>query len=257
MDMQHVRQQYDLLLRREARFSDAERIETADFIGFYNATVKRGGIMHAQLDENNANAVIQDAIRLFRGMEGAVSFEWKYFDYDLPADLSERLSAAGFTPEEREAVLVLELANLPDDLRPPIRHDVRRVTDPQHAADVARAVNRAVYSDDDFEWMAQVIQQRMMHDELSFYAVYVDDQPVSMGWIDFIMVFGGLWGGGTMPEYRNRGIYSALVAARAQEAIARGMHYLYIEASPMSRAVLEKRGFRFMAHTTPYLYQIT
>ena len=58
----------------------------------------------------------------------------------------------------------------------------------------------------------------------------------------------GLWGGSTLPEYRKQGLYTALVKARVQEAIERGIRYLTIDASPMSRAVLEKFGFELMAY---------
>lgn len=38
------------------------------------------------------------------------SFEWKLFDYDQPANLLERLKGHGFTVDEEEALLVLEVA---------------------------------------------------------------------------------------------------------------------------------------------------
>ena len=37
-------------------------------------------------------------------------------------------------------------------------------------------------------------------------------------------------------------------AARVQEAKARGIQFLTIDASPMSRAIVEKLGFQFMAY---------
>ena len=85
---------------------------------------------------------------------------------------------------------------------------------------------------------------------MSVYVAYVDGVPASAAWIDFHEnnAFAGLWGGSTLPQYRQRGLYTALVSVRAQEAIARGVRYLTSDASPMSRAVLEKYGFRLLAY---------
>ena len=38
--------------------------------------------------------------------------------------------------------------------------------------------------------------------------------------------FAGLWGGATLEQWRGRGIYRALVAARAYSAIDQGVRYL-------------------------------
>jgi hypothetical protein len=42
-----------------------------------------------------------------------------------------------------------------------------------------------------------------------------------------------------------------LLAARAQEARARGFSLLTVDASPMSRPILEKHGFQHLATSTP------
>ena len=55
--------------------------------------------------------------------------------------------------------------------------------------------------------------------------------------------FASLWGGATLAPYRGRGLYTALVAVRAQEAKARGYQFLTIDASDMSRPICEKQGF--------------
>ena len=39
-------------------------------------------------------------------------WEWKYYSYDRPADLPDRLRRAGFMPDEVEAVPVAEVAAL-------------------------------------------------------------------------------------------------------------------------------------------------
>ena len=58
--------------------------------------------------KTNADAAIADAVEHFRpfGRE----FEWKHYGYDEPRDLTDRLTAAGFTPDEEEALVVGEVS---------------------------------------------------------------------------------------------------------------------------------------------------
>nr|PZN49668.1 MAG: hypothetical protein DIU68_19685 [Chloroflexota bacterium] len=95
-------------------------------------------------------------------------------------------------------------------------------------------------------------------DMLSVYAVYVDGRPVSSAWIYVLpgSRFGSMWGGSTLPAYRGRGIYTALVAARVQEARRRGLRFLTIDAGPMSRPIVEKLGFRFITWTFPCKWRL-
>lgn len=58
-------------------------------------------------------------------------------------------------------------------------------------------------------------------------------------------------GGGTLPEYRGRGVFRALVSHRAVLARDRGFRYLQVDALPASRPILERMGFHAMAGTTP------
>ena len=55
--------------------------------------------------------------------------------------------------------------------------------------------------------------------------------------------FAGLYGGGTRPDYQGRGVYLALVAARAAEARRRGHRYLTVDARETSRPILQRIGF--------------
>jgi predicted GNAT superfamily acetyltransferase len=50
--------------------------------------------------------------------------------------------------------------------------------------------------------------------------------------------------GGVAEWARGRGAYRALVAARWEEAVARGTPALVTQASPMSRPILASLGFR-------------
>ena len=54
--------------------------------------------------------------------------------------------------------------------------------------------------------------------------------------------FAGIYGGNTKPEQRNRGIYTALVAARLREALVRNRRYLIVDALPTSEPILRNEG---------------
>ena len=79
---------------------------------------------------------------------------------------------------------------------------------------------------------------------------------ISAAWIVFYpgTDFAGLWGGSTVSTWRSRGIYRALIAARAQVAVARGTRYLQVDASDDSAPILRRLGFRAITTTTPYVW---
>ena len=65
--------------------------------------------------------------------------------------------------------------------------------------------------------------------------------------------FAGLYGGGTDPVWRGRGVYRAVVAARAAEARARSVRYLTVDALETSRPILQRLGFEPLAQVTGWL----
>jgi ribosomal protein S18 acetylase RimI-like enzyme len=76
------------------------------------------------------------------------------------------------------------------------------------------------------------------------YLAYVDGEPVARASASFGEHAVSLFGGSTLPEARGRGAYRALVAARWEDAVARGTPVLITQASPMSRPILARLGFR-------------
>ena len=102
-----------------------------------------GGVFWSDLDESNADAAIAAAVAWFgpRGRE----FEWKHYGYDRPADLPDRLRAAGFEPDEEEALIVGEVDEVRDRLAgapEPEGITVRRLReDPEGAAADWQGIN--------------------------------------------------------------------------------------------------------------------
>jgi GNAT superfamily N-acetyltransferase len=212
-------------------------------------------VVYSRLTAVTADAAIQTQISRFRTL-GRLYFTWDVYDHDTPPDLQARLAACGFVAEEPEMLLVLDLADLPPIYQKTGGADVRRLTDPAEVADVV-GVETAVWGAN-FGWLARQLTDYLTHHPhfISLYAAYVDGLPASAAWSYFPAgsQFVGLWGGATLAEQRGRGLYSALIAARAAEARQRGARFLWVNASDDSRLILEKRGFRLLAVKRPFIW---
>jgi GNAT superfamily N-acetyltransferase len=227
--------------RREATPSVVRQVPEPGYGG-------EGSIIYSRLTAEDASEVISEQVRYFEDL--GLDFEWKAYDHDTPADLLDRLARLGFELEDPEAVMVLDLDSAPAALWQPIRHDVRRVREPEHLDEVL-VVHERVW-DDPHPWLREQLAKEMTEyaEHISVYVAYLDGVPASSAWIRFHppSQFASLWGGSTVPEHRKRGLYTALLALRAQEAWHRGFRFLTIDASPMSRPIVEKHGFQFLTY---------
>ncbi|MCX5360779.1 GNAT family N-acetyltransferase [Streptomyces sp. NBC_00124] len=183
--------------------------------------------------------------------------EWKTRGHDTPADLTERLRAAGFLPEDRETVLIGRAADMA--VREPVLPDgvtLRQVTADADMHRIA-AMESTVWGQD-WSWLADDLIGRVAAapDEISIHVAEADGEVVSAAWLAFRAgtAFASLWGGSTLAEWRGRGIYRALVTTRAALATARGVTYLHVDASDDSAPILRRLGFEAVTTTTPYVW---
>jgi GNAT superfamily N-acetyltransferase len=203
--------------------------------------------------------------------------EWKLHGHDRPADLPQRLIAAGFVPDDQETVVIGEAAPLANRTPPlPAGVRLREVT---ARADLDRIVvmEETVWGEDRSH-LAVALEDELAADPGGMTVVVVEagelvasrpanrpcerDDPrpsgpvVCAGWIRYVggTSFGTLWGGSTLPEWRGQGIYRAVVAYRAALAIERGHTLLEVDASDDSRPILQRSGFVAVTTTTPYVH---
>ena len=105
-------------------------------------------------------------------------------------------------------------------------------------------------------WLRDMLAREMTAapDSLHVYVAFADGAPAATGWLRFApgSRFAGLYGGSTLPAFRGRGLYRALVARRIRDARERGYPYAVTDAGPMSRPILERLGFEALTSTTPY-----
>jgi GNAT superfamily N-acetyltransferase len=229
------------------------------FGNLVRVTGREQGFVESGPDVGLEGDALDAAIALHRDHFAArgEEMEWKTRAHDRPADLVDRLVAAGFEPEEPETVLVGVAARMTGVGAPPPEVRIRRTEDPADFARIA-AMESAVW-DDDWTWIALDLAREVAHDPEHFLVLVAEarEEVVSAAWLASKpgTGFAGLWGGSTLPAWRGRGIYRALVAARASAAIDRGAEYLQVDASEGSRPILERVGFVAVTTTTPYVWR--
>jgi GNAT superfamily N-acetyltransferase len=210
-------------------------------------------VLWSDLDETTADAEIAEQVRYFTGL--GREFEWKHYSYDDPADLGERLLKAGFVAEDPEALMVAEVASLPTEPVLPQGVRIERVTDEAGVALMAEA-HLAAFGrpSQQMEHLHERLEQEP--DAVIALVVLAGERPVCGARLEPVAGtdFAGLWGGGTAPQWRGKGIYKATLAWRTRLAAELGYRYLQVDASDDSRPILGRLGFERLGTTTPYNY---
>ncbi|MCD0486206.1 GNAT family N-acetyltransferase [Streptacidiphilus sp. ASG 303] len=213
------------------------------------------GVVWSDLDEGTADAAIAAQVRCFSAL--GREFEWKLYARDRPGDLGARLRAAGFTPEPEETVMVARVRDLPADASLPEGVRLLPVADPAGVDLVVDVHEQAFGADGDR--LRRRLLDRLAHSPgtVRMVVAVADGLPVCAARMELEpgTDFAGLWGGGTVPAWRGRGLYRALVAHRARAAAELGYPYLRVDASDRSRPILERLGFVPLDTTTPYVHR--
>jgi hypothetical protein len=233
------------------------RVSSPDERGFLTYQTL-GGVTGAELD-----ALIARQRDFFADRGQAV--EWKLHGHDEPADLPDRLRAAGFEPEDQETVVVGRAEPLAAGTDP-AGFTLREVT---ARADLDRigVMESTVWGVDRSGSHVDALEHEIAADPDGTTIVVVEAARhseggeltgivVCAGWVRYVRGtgFATLWGGSTLAEYRGRGCYHALLRYRARLALARGYEYLQVDASDDSRPILQRAGFVAVTTTTPYVH---
>jgi ribosomal protein S18 acetylase RimI-like enzyme len=217
-------------------------------------------VIWSSVDTSDADAVIAEQVDFFRGL--GRKFEWKWYGYDQPMDLPQRLEKAGLVAGDDESLIVGEVegvvelcagVTVADGVT--LRHVRLDDLDTDFAGIVA--LNQKVWGED-LSWLMVELRKELEHspDDLRIHVAEVAGEIVCAAWARFHAgtEFASLWGGSTLPEWRRKGIYRALVGRRAVQARDRGFRYLQVDASPDSRPILERLGLTVLTGTTPYTW---
>jgi hypothetical protein len=246
---------YDREQRIEIVYPD-HRKETLPHVVRFVRTVEtgRGFIPYTWLNGANPADVVREQVDYFQRL--GIPFEWKVCEHDSAPGLKVALMEHGFEPDldpdDPGAVLVLDLQAVPATLAAPAR-EVQRITQPEQLTDVIRVMEQVWGGS--FAWIQPRLGTHLaIPGYLDVYTSLENDEPVCAGWTYYPSSshFASLYGGSTVSQYRRRGHYTALLAARVQEAVRRGRRYMLIYAGLESRPVVEKHGFHLLTYSCVY-----
>jgi GNAT superfamily N-acetyltransferase len=197
-----------------------------------------------------ANERIREELEHLRSHGWAA--EWKVHEFDEPADLRYRLEAHGLAAHHVEALMVLQVG------------DARRAEPSANGVIVEEASGKtldeiALLQEEIWKcrlpWLAGVLHEMTDPGRGSgvAYCARIANRIVGSGWIDFHggSQFAQLCGGAILEAFRGRGIYSLLFERRLAEARRRGVAFIAVDAAPLSRPILERKGFEIVCDTYP------
>jgi GNAT superfamily N-acetyltransferase len=242
---------FDEQMRRHPVAGPGVRVEVGEHVTRTIGTdADWSAVVWSSLTEADADEVIAEEVARASG-----SLEWKLYSHDRPADLPERLKAAGLQPEPTETLMVAEIVDLDLPVAEPAGVRLQTVED-DAGVETMLGVHRDVFGSV-HPGTGEAVRASLTQRPRPIEAViaWTDDLAVSAGRVEFHegTEFASLWGGGTLPAWRGRGVFRALVGHRAVLARDRGFRYLQVDAMPTSRPILERMGFHPLAETTPWM----
>jgi hypothetical protein len=248
---------YDDQLRTDAETPSAVSVLGHGPLRLVTFSGGRGFITYRDLggaDAERIRRLVTEALAHYVADATISRVEWKTRGHDHAPGLHEALLEHGFVAGEEESIMLGDVARLAVDVPLPAGVTLRRVSDERDVRAMCRMVG-AVFGDDDSDEVADALLRRLARDDgMELWVAEVEGWMVSAGRLEPVTgtQFAGIWGGVTREDWRGRGIYRALTAARARSALRMGKTLVHSDSTEYSRPILERSGLVKVSTTTPY-----
>jgi GNAT superfamily N-acetyltransferase len=251
---------YDEQLRTQAETRGASAVAHLGPLWLVTYPGGRGFVTYRDLGGADSKAIqkmVGEAVAHYERDPAVTRIEWKTRGHDRAPGLHDTLLENGFTADEPESIMIGEAQALAAHIPLPAGVGLRRVT---AEADVRAmcSMQAAAFEDPNPDEIADELLARLPWDQgLELWVAESQGQIISAGRLESVQGsrFAGLWGGATRPEWRGRGIYRALTAARARSALAAGKTLIHSDSTEYSRPILERSGLLRVSTTTPYRWR--
>ena len=253
---------YDEQLRTNAETQSAVAVRVLGPVWLVTFAGGRGFVTYQDLGGADTEAIgrlVGAALAHYQADPEITRVEWKTRAHDYAPGLHQSLLRHGFAAEEPESIMIGAAKRLAVDV--PLSDGVRlrQVTEEKDVRAMS-AMSAQAFGDTaaEAEAMANALLGRLsLADGMELWVAEADGHIVSAGRLEPVpgTDFAGIWGGSTLKEWRGRGIYRALTAARARSALRMGKTLIHSDSTEYSRPILERSGFLKVSTTTPYLWR--
>ncbi|MBA8829448.1 GNAT family N-acetyltransferase [Alpinimonas psychrophila] len=248
---------YDEQLRTDAETPSAIKVTQHGPLRLVTFMNGRGFVTYQNLGVANKDTIrrlVPEVLAYYRADAEINRVEWKTRGHDKAPGLHDALLENNFIPDEPESIMVGEAAALAVDVPLPEGVTLRRVTEESDVRAMS-TMQDEVFGDPVSNDMANALLRRLCAgDGMELWVGEVEGQIVTAGRLEPVRGtnFAGIWGGATREEWRGRGIYRALTAARARSALDIGKTLIHSDSTEYSRPILERSGLLKVSTTTPY-----
>jgi hypothetical protein len=248
---------YDAQLRTDAETPNASTVTRLGPLRLVTFPGGRGFITYQNLGMITRHVVqrlVPEALRYFQSDPSIDQIEWKTRGHDQAPGLHEALLRNRFIPDEAESIMVGYASALAVNVPLPAGVTVRKVTEETDVRAMS-AMQDEVFGDTISEETANALLYRLsLADGMELWVGEASGEIVTAGRLEPVQDsdFAGIWGGATRTEWRGRGIYRAMTAARARSAITLGKTLIHSDSTNYSRPILERSGLTAVSTTTPY-----
>ena len=259
-DPTRLLQAYDEQLRTDAETPSAISVTRLGPLRLVTFLGGRGFVTYRDLagaDDARVRTLVDEAVAHFRADGGITNVEWKTRGHDHAPGLHEALLEHGFVPEDPESIMIGEAAALAVDVPLPDGVALRRITEEPDVRAMSTMADEVFGEPASDKYANQILRRLELDDGMELWVAEADGQIVTTGRLEPVADtdFAGVWGGCSRPEWRGRGIYRALTAARARSALALGKTLIHSDSTEYSRPILERYGFVKVSTTTPYAWK--
>jgi ribosomal protein S18 acetylase RimI-like enzyme len=246
---------YDAQLREEAETPAAEYVDRMGPLRLATYPPGRGFITYRQTE--GIQHLVAAALAHFSEQPAIKKVEWKTRGHDCVPGLHHALLANGFVEQERESIMLGEAARLAIDVDLPEGVSVHRITQVADIRTMCAVTDEAFGDPFSQDRLQAILRRQALDDGMEIWVVEVDGSIVGGGRLESVAGsrFAGIWGGAVLPQWRGRGLYRALTAARARSALRMGKSLIHSDSNEYSRPVLERAGLIRVSTTTAYLWQ--
>jgi GNAT superfamily N-acetyltransferase len=241
---------------RWGRAPGCERFESADFIRFSTGISDPifNGVFRAQLTPEAIDSVIEENLAYFKSKQ--VPCLWFIGPLTHPSALGVHLERHGFTLDEEDPCMVVDLQSINEELPVPDGLTIRVVQDGETLKTWGSLVAEANGASRQIQDQLSVVEADLGLDLNRLrYLGYRNGSPVASSALVIHAGVAGVYAVSTLPAARRQGVGTAMTLAPLRDARKLGLSLGTLQASRLGYPLYRRIGFQDVFKVSMYLWE--